>query len=1452
MKRILLAIFALGMIFSAQAQRVYINPGHGDWGSESRNMATVTHAVGDTTGFWESNTNLWKGFALNEKLRAAGFATLMSRTENGPYPYVWGDESIDKPLLDLGWEAEYWGATHYISIHSNAGPTGDDGSFANYPLYIYKGYDGEPSNWASEDMAYSSIMRLYEIFDDMNGPEPTTYYSPSNPNVRGSSSFYGYTLGALNHSVNGYLAEGYFHTYSPARHRALNPDWCRQEGVRYFRGIMDYYGYAGESVGYILGYVRSMTEMFSHANYISMPGKYDEFKPINGAKVVLRNAQGQLIKCNCYPYVARMLKNQDYYTTDDNYNGVFMFENLQPGTYTISVHASGYQDYKGTITVYADKTVYPEIFLTPGQGTEPNIGGLEPDINWELNGGMVPGGTVPTNAELWEAFKTYYQTYYNETRGDQEITAVATFMTKGCKIMTDEKSEFKWLGDYIKEVSAAQGYTLSNDPAGDGVEAMWRWSVHSFFNCNKHETYPKTADFTTAGKPEAWGHAYQVATGSSAALPSVVTSTYTLPTPVKEGYDFVGWFDNPNGTGTSITSIPAGWKGTLYAIWTEANVDVKWVLAGGTVAGNLPKEITGAPYTIPTPVKEGYIFLGWYENPNGNGTALTVLPVGYKGVVYAVWREAKVTWELNGGKVMQEVTVIDVPTNEQLWEDFMNYFNVYYPEAGRYPQSMESLTSFWPNDFDPEVKIMLDQASEFAWLGHYIYEVVTKQGKEMGTEALWRWNLWAFFNCTQHTEYPVTADFTEAGKPEKWGPKYQEAHGGGSSSTELVEVQLPSKITATYTIPTPVKDGADFLGWYDTNAVTGTKLTTLPAYYDGTVYAIWNEILGEVTWELNGGKVNVTLPNKIEGSAYTLPTPTKDGYVFVGWYDNANGEGTALESLPVGFKGTVYAIWREAKVTWVLNGGKVVKEVTVPGTNTGGATVEVPTNDSLWNAFKAYYKTFYNEDRADQPITAAATFMTQAQKIMTDASSEYKWLGDYILSVASAQSVTIDSELLWRFSVHTFFNAEKRTAYPSNVPDFSTAGKPEAWGPAYQAAHGGSTGGSSSTELVEVELPSKIEGAPYTIPTPVKEGDTFVGWYNNNNGTGEQLTVLPVGYDGTVYAIWNDMLGGVTWELNGGKVNVTLPNQIEGSAYTLPTPTKDGYVFLGWYDNAEGEGTALESLPVGFKGTVYAIWREAKVTWVLNGGKVVKEVTVPGTNTGGATVEVPTNDSLWNAFKAYYKTFYNEDRADQPITAAATFMTQAQKIMTDASSEYKWLGDYILSVASAQSVTIDSELLWRFSVHTFFNAEKRTAYPSNVPDFSTAGKPEAWGPAYQAAHGGSTGGSTGSTTELVEVELPSKIEGAPYTIPTPVKEGDTFVGWYNNNQGTGEPLTVLPVGYDGTVYAIWKSMLTPTSVENVARPVLDINAPMYDIMGRQVDETYRGIIIQNGNKYLLR
>ena len=219
MKRILLAFFVLSMALSATAQdvppHVYINPGHGDWGPDSRPMATVNYAAYDTLGFFESNTNLWKAFALQEKLEAAGCEVIMSRTENGPYPYVWGDESIDKNLDEICAEVNYSGADYFISIHSNAY---EDGVALNYPLFLHSGYD-EVGFQDERNMALKAWPRHFEAFgkdkDDTNithGFEPNSAYAENDPNVRGSISFYGYNLDALTHSCQGYLVEGYFHT----------------------------------------------------------------------------------------------------------------------------------------------------------------------------------------------------------------------------------------------------------------------------------------------------------------------------------------------------------------------------------------------------------------------------------------------------------------------------------------------------------------------------------------------------------------------------------------------------------------------------------------------------------------------------------------------------------------------------------------------------------------------------------------------------------------------------------------------------------------------------------------------------------------------------------------------------------------------------------------------------------------------------------------------------------------------------------------------------------------------------------------------------------------------------------------------------------------------------------------------------------------------------------------
>ena len=131
--------------------------------------------------------------------------------------------------------------------------------------------------------------------------------------------------------------------------------------------------------------------------------------------------------------------------------------------------------------------------------------------------------------------------------------------------MTDEASEYKWLGDYVQSVATAAGVPLSTDMASAN-EGGWRWAVHAFFNAAAGQYGATGIDFTEAGKQEVWGAAYEAEYG--VVLPTEpVAEDYVLPTPTKEGYTFVGWYDNAAGEGEAMTVLPAGGAGTLYAIW---------------------------------------------------------------------------------------------------------------------------------------------------------------------------------------------------------------------------------------------------------------------------------------------------------------------------------------------------------------------------------------------------------------------------------------------------------------------------------------------------------------------------------------------------------------------------------------------------------------------------------------------------------------------------------------------------------------------------------------------------------------------------------------------------------------------------------------------------------------------------------------------------------------------
>jgi hypothetical protein len=354
MKKILLlavaAIMAAGVMQAKTADeiRIYLNPGHGSWGPNDRPMATIPYPMlpetgrPDTNGFYESNTNLWKSIETYHALIKMGVNPeniTLSRWFNGPFPYVSGAadaEIYNRPLSEICEEVEVGNYDMFLSHHSNAAT---DGTPTNYPLILYRGKDGDGGDLAPGSRAMASI--CWPLFYT-NEIDVMNYYSPTSPNIRGDIDFYGssstrvdpntgnaYTgyLGVLKHGAPGFLVEGYFHTYQPARHRALNMDYCHQEGIRIARGIGQYFGLTPYDKGYIMGTVKDMHNHLINDLYKYNAGTMDQWAPINGAVVTLLK-NGQTVAT---------------YTTDELYNGVFVFEDLEPGTYTLTVEAEGYK-----------------------------------------------------------------------------------------------------------------------------------------------------------------------------------------------------------------------------------------------------------------------------------------------------------------------------------------------------------------------------------------------------------------------------------------------------------------------------------------------------------------------------------------------------------------------------------------------------------------------------------------------------------------------------------------------------------------------------------------------------------------------------------------------------------------------------------------------------------------------------------------------------------------------------------------------------------------------------------------------------------------------------------------------------------------------------------------------------------------------------------------------------
>lgn len=149
-------------------------------------------------------------------------------------------------------------------------------------------------------------------------------------------------------------------------------------------------------------------------------------------------------------------------------------------------------------------------------------------------------------------------------------------------------------------------------------------------------------------------------------------------------------------------------------------------------------------------------------------------------------------------------------------------------------------------------------------------------------------------------------------------------------------------------------------------------------------------------------------------------------------------------------------------------------------------------------------------------------------------------------------------------------------------------------------------------------------GSTITLPTPTRTGYDCTGWYNTTSGGAKYANAggaYKINTSVNMYAQWTAKTYSITFNANGGSVAESVRNVTYGQAYgTLPTPTRSGYEFLGWFTAASG-GAQVTSASVMGAGnvTVYAQWRQGVQTVTLYIDGTVSFLSGPHYNDQGQT-----------------------------------------------------------------------------------------------------------------------------------------------------------------------------------------------------------------------------------------
>ena len=127
-----------------------------------------------------------------------------------------------------------------------------------------------------------------------------------------------------------------------------------------------------------------------------------------------------------------------------------------------------------------------------------------------------------------------------------------------------------------------------------------------------------------------------------------------------------------------------------------------------------------------------------------------------------------------------------------------------------------------------------------------------------------------------------------------------------------------------------------------------------------------------------------------------------------------------------------------------------------------------------------------------------------------------------------------------------------------------------------------------------------IESENLTLPIPQKNGYVFEGWYENALFAGNPISVISKGSFGqkTLYAKWSLQQYSISYYPLEGELKSANPasyNVLSGTI-VLPSPTRSGYTFSGWYEDLKYT-TKITKITAGSTGNrlAFAKWKKVSV-----------------------------------------------------------------------------------------------------------------------------------------------------------------------------------------------------------------------------------------------------------------